>query len=52
VPAVFLFQMPSHVNPHVYLYSGYFSAWGIYVIYLLFLMNKLGKLKKEEAELR
>jgi hypothetical protein len=36
----------------VYLYSGYIACWSIYVIYLLILMNKLGKLKKEQAELR
>jgi len=52
LPAMFLFQAPGSINPHVYLYGGYFSAWGIYAIYLLFLMSKLGKLKKEEAELR
>ena len=52
LPAMFLFQTPHKIDPHVYLYSGYIACWSIYVIYLLILMNKLGKLKKEEAELR
>ncbi|MBZ5530119.1 MAG: cytochrome c biogenesis protein CcsA [Acidobacteriia bacterium] len=52
LPAVALFQVPHKINPHVYLYSGYFAAWGVYAIYLVFLMTKLGRLKKEEAEMR
>jgi heme exporter protein C len=52
LPAMFLFQVPPTINPHVYLYGGYISCWSIYIIYLLILMNKLGKLRKEEAELR
>jgi heme exporter protein C len=43
---------PQHVNPRAYLWGGYLAAWGIYVGYLLFLMAKLGRLKKEAAELR
>ncbi|HEY1937475.1 MAG TPA: cytochrome c biogenesis protein CcsA [Candidatus Angelobacter sp.] len=51
LPAIF-FATPGHVNPHVYLWGGYLAAWGIYLSYLLFLMSKLGRLKKEAAELR
>jgi heme exporter protein C len=50
VPAMFL-AAPTHVNPHAYLWGGYLAAWGIYLGYLLFLMAKLGRLKKEAAEL-
>jgi heme exporter protein C len=45
------FLTPGHVAPISYLWAGYLAAWGIYVAYLLFLMRKLGKLKKEAAEL-
>lgn len=48
--AAFFFT-PGHVAPISYLWAGYLAAWGIYVAYLLFLMRKLGKLKKEAAEL-
>src|SRR6266481_1794939 len=51
LPAMFL-AAPPHVNPHAYLWAGYLVTWGIYLSYLLFLMNKLGKLKKEAAELK
>jgi heme exporter protein C len=50
LPAMFL-ATPVHVNPHAYLWGGYLAAWGIYVGYLLILMAKLGRLKKEAAEL-
>jgi len=50
LPAAFFFT-PGHVAPISYLWAGYVAAWGIYVAYLLFLMRKLGKLKKEAAEL-
>ncbi|HEY2117306.1 MAG TPA: cytochrome c biogenesis protein CcsA [Candidatus Angelobacter sp.] len=50
LPAAFL-SAPGHVAPISYLWAGYLAAWGIYVAYLLFLMRKLGKLKKEAAEL-
>ena len=53
LPALFLFQAAAgKVDPHVYLYGGYTAAWTIYIAYLLYLWRKLGKLKKEEAELR
>lgn len=51
VPAMFQ-AAPAHVAPITYLWAGYLAAWGIYVAYLLFLMRKLGKLKKEAAELK
>ena len=35
----------------VFMYSGYITAWVIYIGYLLLLMNKLMKLKAEAAEL-
>lgn len=50
-PAMFVVT-PKHINPHVYLWAGYLAAWGIYVGYLLFLVAKLGRLKKEAAELK
>jgi heme exporter protein C len=50
LPVAFFFT-PGHVAPISYLWAGYLAAWGIYVAYLLFLMHKLGKLKKEAAEL-
>ncbi len=52
LPAMFLFQASSHVDPHTYLYGAYFAAWAIYIGYLLTLWRKLAALKKEEAELR
>ena len=52
MPALALLATPGHVAPISYLWAGYLAAWGIYVGYLLFLMRKLGKLKKEAAELR
>jgi heme exporter protein C len=50
LPVAFFFA-PGHVAPISYLWAGYLAAWGIYVAYLLFLMRKLGRLKKEAAEL-
>jgi hypothetical protein len=52
LPAMFLQVAPTHVNPHAYLWGGYLAAWGIYLGYLLLLMGKLGRLKREAAELR
>ena len=49
MPAVFF--ATSHTNPAAYLWGAYLAAWGIYVSYLLFLMAKLGRLRKEAAEL-
>jgi heme exporter protein C len=49
LPAMWL--ATGHVNPSAYLWGGYLAAWGIYVSYLLFLMAKLGRLRKEAAEL-
>src|ERR1700759_510133 len=52
LPGMFLAAPPTHVNPHAYMWGGYLAAWGIYVGYLLILMAKLGRLKKEAAELK
>jgi hypothetical protein len=49
LPAMWL--ATGHTNPAAYLWGGYLAAWGIYVSYLLFLMAKLGRLRKEAAEL-
>jgi heme exporter protein C len=56
LPGMFFLQYqpppPTHVDPHVYLYSAYFAAWTIYLSYILILSNRLAKLKKEEAGLQ
>lgn len=52
LPAMFFFQTPARVEPHVYLYSAYFAAWAIYLSYILILASRLAKLKKEEAGLQ
>ena len=51
LPAMFLFQAPHRTNPRDYMYAAYILAWIIYVGYILLLTIKVGKLKKEAAEL-
>ena len=51
LPAMFLFQAPHRSNPRDYMYAAYIVAWVIYVAYILLLTIKVGKLKKEAAEL-
>lgn len=54
LPSVFFFQLSAEVELHrqrVFMYSGYIVAWVIYIGYLLLLMAKLGRLKREAAEL-
>jgi heme exporter protein C len=52
LPAVFFFQEPSEMDLHrqrTFMYSGYITAWVIYIGYLLLLIAKLSHLKKEAA---
>jgi hypothetical protein len=54
LPAVLVLQVPAEIDLHrqrVFMYSGYIVAWVIYIGYLLLLMGKLGRLKREAAEL-
>jgi len=54
LPAVLFLQLPSEIDLHrqrVFAYSGYIVAWVIYIGYLLLLLAKLGRLKREAAEL-
>jgi cation transport ATPase len=54
LPAALFLQLPAELDLHrqrVFMYSGYIVAWVIYIGYLLPLMAKLGRLKREAAEL-
>jgi hypothetical protein len=54
LPAISFLQPPSGIElnrQRAFMYSGYIVAWGIYIGYLLLLMVKLGRLKREAAEL-
>jgi hypothetical protein len=54
LPVVSLFQPISEVELHrqrVFMFSGYVVAWVIYIGYLVLLIAKLGRLKREAAEL-